>query len=64
MTGVENNELKIGTYIVAAFCYQGINIRKVFLKISATHYKLMNKKKIVSYRSLHTLDKARKNESV
>lgn len=64
MTGVENNGYKIGNYIVASFGYASMNMRSVFCKISSTHYKVSGKKKIVSYRSLHSLDTARKNEKV
>lgn len=60
----ENNTYKMNAPIVAAFCYQGITIRKVFVKVSATHYRLLNSTKIVNYRSLYTLAKALKNEKV
>ncbi|MGL4518917.1 MAG: hypothetical protein ACRCUJ_04195 [Phocaeicola sp.] len=60
----ENNTYKIDAVIVAAFCYQGITTRKLFVKVSATHYRLLNSSKIVNYRSLYTLGKALKNEKV
>lgn len=60
----ENNGYKIGNYVVAAFGYQSMNMRKVFRKVSDTHYQLPNRAKLVSYRSLHTLEEALKNESI
>ena len=60
----ENNTYKIDATIVAASCYQGITTRKIFIKVSATHYRLFNSSKVVNYRSLHTLAKALTNAKV
>ncbi|MGL4518674.1 MAG: hypothetical protein ACRCUJ_02945, partial [Phocaeicola sp.] len=48
----------------AAFGYETMNRRRVFQKVSDTHYRLPKRAKLVSYRSLHTLEKAIQNESV
>ncbi|MGL4641217.1 MAG: hypothetical protein ACRCVX_16015 [Shewanella sp.] len=64
MLATENNNYSIGGFIVAAFGYEGMNRRKTFQKVSDTHYRLPKRAKLVSYRSLHTLEKAMQNESV
>lgn len=60
----ENNTYKLGGVIIAAFGYESLDKRRMFIKETETHYRLVKTQKLVSYRSLTTLAEARNNESV
>lgn len=60
----ENKDYSIGGSILAAFGYESLNKRKVWLKISDTHYRILSGKKVAHYKSLQTTGNARSNEKV
>lgn len=60
----ENNTYKIGGTIMAAFGYESLNRRQLFIKESDTQYRQVKTQKLISYRSLTTLEEARRIEKV
>ncbi|MGL4751621.1 MAG: hypothetical protein ACRCXB_04245 [Aeromonadaceae bacterium] len=64
MTALENKQYDQRAAVLAAFGYESLNKRKVWIKISDTHYRVMSGKKVAHYKSLQTTGNAQSNAKV